>query len=71
MRYSIDCNNNGDVYHSNGYIEQINNLKTNKMVYILVMLTVMWIFRTIVFTWESNSRNKKARKRFLQELKRK
>lgn len=41
------------------------------MVYILVMLTVMWILRTIVFTWESNNKNKKARKRFLTELKRK
>lgn len=41
------------------------------MVYILVMLTVLWLLITIVGTWEDNNKNKKARKRFLTELKRK
>jgi hypothetical protein len=41
------------------------------MAYIIVMLMVIGIFKFIVFTWEDNDRSKKARRRFLQELKRK
>lgn len=41
------------------------------MAYIIVMLTVIGIFKFIVFSWEDNDRSKKARKRFLQEMNRK
>jgi hypothetical protein len=41
------------------------------MVYLIVVLSVMWLLITIVGTWEDNNKNKKARRRFLNELKRK
>ena len=41
------------------------------MVYIIVMLTVIGILKFIILSWESNNKSKKARKRFLTELKRK
>lgn len=41
------------------------------MAYLIVLFTLIAIFKFIVFSWEDNDRNKKARQRFLQELKRK
>ena len=41
------------------------------MVYLIVVFTVLSILKFIILSWESNNKNKKARKRFLTELKRK